>query len=96
MLALDASTNIHCNTRGTGGTRPPSVLVPVMTTTEAVVPARSLTLSGTLSIRTATGMRCAGPLEGRLDGGQQLESCAAVLPGDAPANAVDATLNSSA
>ena len=35
---------IHCNARGTGGTRSP--LVPVMTTTEAMVPARSLMLSG--------------------------------------------------
>ena len=57
---------IHCNARGTGGTRSPSVLVPVMTTTEAVVPARSLILSGTLSIRTATGMRCASRIHSKV------------------------------
>ena len=35
-LALNASLTIHCNTRGAGGTRSRSLLVPVMTTTEAV------------------------------------------------------------
>jgi hypothetical protein len=45
---------VHCNTRGTGGTRSPTVVVLVMTTTAAVVPARSLTLSGNFSKRIAT------------------------------------------
>ena len=57
---------IHCNTRGTGGTWSPSVLVPVMTTTEAVVPARSLMLSGTFSMRTITGMRCASRIHSKV------------------------------
>jgi hypothetical protein len=55
--ALNALLIIHCDTRATVGTLSPSVLVPVMTTTEAVVPARSLTLSGTFSMRTMTGRR---------------------------------------
>src|SRR5450631_817982 len=57
---------IHCNTRGTGGTWPPSVLVPVMTTTEAVVPARSLMLAGAFSMRTITGMRCASRIHSKV------------------------------
>ena len=57
--ALNALMIIHSNTRGAGGTRSPSVLVPVMTTTEAVLPARSLMLSGAFSMRTITSMRCA-------------------------------------
>jgi hypothetical protein len=35
------------------------------------------------------------PLEGRLDGGQLLEACAAALLGNAPADAVDAALQGS-
>ena len=46
-------------TRGTGGTWALSVPVPVMTTTEAVVPARRLTLSGTFSTKAPLGQ--AGP-----------------------------------
>jgi len=39
MIAVcTISVIVHCNTRGTGGTWPPPVLVPVMTSTEAVVP----------------------------------------------------------
>lgn len=37
-----------------------------MTTTEAVVPARSLMLSGTLSMRTITGMRCASRIHSKV------------------------------
>ena len=37
-----------------------------MTTTEAVVPARSLMLSGTFSMRTITGMRCASRIHSKV------------------------------
>jgi hypothetical protein len=53
QVALDRQTRVCF------GTRSPSVPVPVITTTEAVMPARSLMLSGTSSMRTITGMRCA-------------------------------------
>jgi hypothetical protein len=56
---------VHCSARGTGGTRPPAVLVPAMTTTEAVVPARSLNLSEAW-MRTMTGMRCASRIHSKV------------------------------
>src|SRR5215831_9701176 len=40
-------------------------------------------------------LRESDPLESRLDGGQQLEACAAVLLGNAPADAFDAALQRS-
>src|SRR5262249_58459355 len=55
-LRVALGSIIHCNTRGTGGTRSATVLVPASTTTEAAVPARSLTLSGTFSMRTMTAL----------------------------------------
>src|SRR5215831_17630528 len=56
----------HCNARGTGGTPEPSLLVPVMTNTDAVVPARNLTVSGTLSRYTTTGIRCASRIHSKV------------------------------
>src|SRR6266850_2395952 len=44
------------------------------------------------SHRYRYALRESDPLEGRRDGGQQFESCAAVFLGNAPADAVDAAL----
>jgi hypothetical protein len=49
-----------------GGTWSPCVLAPVMTTTEAVVPAPSLMLPGTFSMRTTTGRRCASRIHSKV------------------------------
>jgi hypothetical protein len=74
---------VHCDARGTGGTGPAVVLV--MTTTEAVVPARSFYIARSFDAHDDRyALREPDPLEGRLDGGQQLEARAAVLLGDAP------------
>src|SRR5262249_17487918 len=58
-------TIVPCIARGPGGTARAAVLVPVMTTTEAVVPARRLTLSGAWT-RTMTGMRCASRIHSKV------------------------------
>src|SRR5262249_32130922 len=60
-----AISSRHCNARGTGGTSTP-LPVPVRTTTDAVVPARSLTVSGTFSRCTMTGMRCASRIHSKV------------------------------
>ena len=69
-----------------------SLRVPVMTRTEAVVPTRSLTSSGT-SVEVNAHRYALGqtdPLKGRADIRQQVKAGAAVVLGNAPAQAVDA------
>jgi hypothetical protein len=70
---------LYCNTRGTAGTESSPLLVPVMTTTDAVVPARNLTVSGTFSRRTITGMRCASRIHSKV-GLTEGNNCRPVLP----------------
>jgi hypothetical protein len=61
-----AISSLYCNTRGTGGAESSPLLVPVMTTTDAVVPARNFTVPGTFSRRTITGMRCASRIHSKV------------------------------
>ena len=85
----------YCRAAGTGGVFSLFALgspVPVLTSTEAVVPTRSATSFGTSSRCTRTDrLGQADPIEGRTDAGKQVLAGTAALLDDAPADAVHDT-----